>query len=1011
MTSFRFFKAFSITGTLFCLLQSAIINAQTATTELNSSYFQSLYSRNLGPSTMSGRITSIVGTIQENQVNLYVGTAGGGIWKSLNGGITFTPLFDKYCQSIGALAIDPKSPKTIYAGTGESNMRNSVSIGDGIYKTTDAGANWQKIGLDSTEHISKIIIDPSDSKHIWVAVPGPLWSASNHRGLYETRDGGKTWAKTLYVDENTGCADIAISPRDPNILLASFWQFRRQPFSFNSGGKGSALFKSTDGGKNWKKVSAGLPEGDLGRIVITFNPSKPSELLSIVEAKVPGLYQSADEGETWKKLAATDNITARPFYFSTLEFDPRDPKRVYRPAFDFQYSTDGGYSWSGQLFTDVVPHADHHALWINPENTNTLYLGTDGGVYVSHNKGLSWSFLNNLPVGQFYHVSVSNDKTFNVYGGLQDNGSWAAPSSSPGGVSSTDWQFLNGGDGFWVQPSPLNSSIVFAESQGGEMNRINLKTGLSYGIKPQQRVGEETHRWNWNTPIVTAISTKRTNSYNLYTGNQYLYKSTDEGTNWQRISPDLTTNDKEKQKTEKSGGITGDNTSAENHCTIFTITQDPRNEDIIWIGTDDGNVQKTIDGGKTWVNLSARVWNAGIPKGAWISSIEVSARNKNQVFITAENHMYGDHQTYLVESQDGGATFKQIQSKEFTGFAHVIRQDPVESNLLFLGTEMGLFISLDAGATWMRSKYQNIPWYALVRDLKISNSGDLAIATHGRGIYVMDNLSTLRRFAKIAPTESIVFYPVEPFRYEVSPQAPGSSENLQGWTVSGKLVLPMLEYYLKEKSTQAVKIQLFDAKGNKIKDLNGSGNKGMNKVYWGLDQNPPKVAVGGFTAGSTVLFASVIGPRAPIGTYKAVLTVGDIKKEQPVQLIENPSAGFSATQIQLLHTQAMRLFKLEEQLFYLSDSLDKKISSLKKNTSRNAKEESQLQELEKFRAEIIETNRKTVFFDEFKYRRRLSDVYVAVCTALEPFSASKIGAIEALEKEFGELQLRFKQLL
>ncbi|NCW88869.1 MAG: glycosyl hydrolase, partial [Chitinophagia bacterium] len=370
--------------------------------------------------------------------------------------------------------------------------------------------------------------------------------------------------------------------------------------------------------------------------------------------------------------------------------------------------------------------------------TNTLYLGTDGGVYVSHNKGLSWSFLNNLPVGQFYHVSVSNDKTFNVYGGLQDNGSWAAPSSSPGGVSSTDWQFLNGGDGFWVQPSPLNSSIVFAESQGGEMNRINLKTGLSYGIKPQRRMGEETHRWNWNTPIVTATSTKRTNSYNLYTGNQYLYKSTDEGTNWQRISPDLTTNDKEKQKTEKSGGITGDNTSAENHCTIFTITQDPQNEDIIWVGTDDGNVQKTIDGGKTWVNLSARLWNAGIPKGAWISSIEVSVQNKNQVFITAENHMYGDHQTYVVESQDGGTTFKRIQSKEFTGFAHVIRQDPVESNLLFLGTEMGLFFSLDAGATWMRSKYQNIPWYALVRDLKISKSGDLAIATHGRGIYVMD---------------------------------------------------------------------------------------------------------------------------------------------------------------------------------------------------------------------------------------------------------------------------------
>lgn len=1000
MLSNRFLKAFSLVGTLFYLLPFSSTKAQSGAPELNSSYFQSMFARNLGPSTMSGRITCIVGAIQENQVNLYVGTAGGGIWKSLNGGITFTPLFDKYCQSIGAIAIDPTSPKTIYAGTGESNMRNSVSIGDGVYKTTDAGANWQKLGLDSTEHISKILIDPADAKHIWVAAPGPLWSSSTHRGLYESRDGGKTWVKNLYVDAETGCADLAISPSNPLVMFASFWQFRRQPFAFNSGGKGSGLYKSTDGGKSWKKLGAGLPEGELGRIVITINPSKPTELLSIVEAKVPGLYQSVDEGETWKKLAATDNITARPFYFSTLVFDPKDPKRVYRPAYDFQYSTDGGYAWSNTIFSDVVPHADHHALWINPENTQTLYLGTDGGIYVSHNKGLSWSFLNNLPVGQFYHVSVSNDKVFNVYGGLQDNGSWLAPSSSPGGVASTDWQFLNGGDGFWVQPSPLHSSIVFAESQGGEMNRINLKSGLAYGIKPQRREGEALHRWNWNTPIVTGPATKRYGVYNLYTGNQYLYKSTDEGTNWQRISADLTTNDKDKQKSEKSGGITGDNTSAENHCTIFTITQDPRNEDIIWVGTDDGNVQRTVNGGKTWVNLADRLWSAGVPKGAWISCIEVSARNPLQVFITAENHMYGDHQTYLVESKDGGNTFTRLLSKEFTGFAHVIRQDPQAPNLLFLGTEMGLFISIDGGRSWMRSKYQNIPWYALVRDIKISHTDDVAIATHGRGMYVMDNLSTLRRLATVPLDQAVVFFPVQPFRYEVAAQSPSSYGNLEGWTVSNKPVLPLLEYYLKEKSTQAVKIQLFDAKGTKIKDLNGSGNKGMNRVYWGLDQNPPKVAVGGFTAGSPVFFASVIGPRAPLGKYKAVLQVGDVKQEQFITLVENPTAGFSAATVQSLHTQAMRMFQLEEKLFYLCDSLDKRIALLKKNAGRNADEDVKLKQLESFRTEIIEVNRKTVFFDEFKFRRRVSDVYVAICTALEPFSPSKLGAIEALEKEF-----------
>ena len=366
--------------------------------------------------------------------------------------------------------------------------------------------------------------------------------------------------------------------------------------------------------------------------------------------------------------------------------------------------------------------------------------------------------------------------------------------------------------------------------------------------------------------------------------------------------------------------------------------------------------------------------------------------------------MYGDHQTYLVETLDGGKTWKRHQSKEFTGFAHVVRQDPVEPNLLFLGTEMGLFLSLNGGQNWMRSKYQNIPWFALVRDLKISNSGDLAIATHGRGIYVMDNLSSLRRIIKTPIDKEVVFFPVKPFVYDVQAQTPGSYGNLEGWTAGSKAQLPVMEYFLKDKSMQAIKIQLFDSKGNKIRDLNASGNKGLNKVYWGLDQNPPKVAVGGFTAGSTVLFSSVIGPRAPIGTYKAVLQIGDAKYEQAVQLVENPRKGFSAQTIQSIYNQSMRLFKLHEQLYQLVDSMDKQIAGLKKNEQRTEIESYKLKQLDSLRAEIIETNRKTVFFDEFKYRRKLSDVYVAICTALEPFSPSKIGAIEVLEKEFGTLR-------
>ena len=988
-----------LTG-LFLLL----VFITSAQNTINSSYFQVMGARPLGPSSMSGRITSIDGISANGQLNLFVGTAGGGIWKSQNGGLSFISIFDKYCQSIGALAIEPGNAKVVYAGAGESNTRNSVSYGDGMYKTTDGGNNWQKIGLDSTERISKIIIDPTDKKTVYVSAPGPLWNSSTHRGLYKTMDGGKTWNKILYVNDETGCADIAMHPTKPGTLFASMWQFRRKAYAFSSGGPGSGLHKSTDGGKTWNKITNGLPEGDLGRIVITINPSKPSEVLAIVEAKVPGLYISEDEGATWKKLASTENLTARPFYFSTLVYDPKDPKRVYRPAFDFQYSSDGGYSWNNTVIGGVEPHADMHALWINPSNPDMMFVGTDGGIYMSTNKGTAWQFINSLPVGQFYHVSTDNQTPYHVYGGLQDNNSWMAPSSAPGGVTAVDWRWINGGDGFWVQPSLLNSKIIFSESQGGEITKVDLSTGLSYGVRPKKLEGDEEHRWNWNTPIVTAPATKRTTGYNLYTGNQYLYKSTDEGTNWQRISPDLTTNDKDKQKTEKSGGITGDNTSAENHCTIFTITQDPRNEDIIWVGTDDGNVQKSVDGGKTWKNLAAGIWETGVPQHAWISSIEISAVNPSQVFITAENHMYGDHQTYLVETVDGGKTWKRHQSKEFTGFAHVVRQDPVEPNLLFLGTEMGLFLSLDGGQNWMRSKYQNIPWYALVRDLKISNSGDLAIATHGRGIYVLDNLSSLRRIIKTPIDKEVVFFPVKPFVYDVQAQTPGSYGNLEGWTAGSKAQLPVMEYFLKDKSMQAIKIQLFDSKGNKIRDLNASGNKGLNKVYWGLDQNPPKVAVGGFTAGSTVLFSSVIGPRAPIGTYKAVLQIGDAKYEQAVQLVENPRKGFSAQTIQSIYNQSMRLFKLHEQLYQLVDSMDKQIAVLKKNEQRTEIESNKLKQLDSLRAEIIETNRKTVFFDEFKYRRKLSDVYVAICIALEPFSPSKIGAIEVLEKEFDTLR-------
>ncbi len=999
-------------GLVCCICTSTLISQTT----INSSYFQTLAARALGPSTMSGRITAIEGIGVNDQLTLYVGTAGGGIWKSQNGGLSFNPVFDKYCQSIGALAIEKGNDKVVYAGTGESNMRNTVSIGDGLYKTTDGGSNWQKLGLDSTEHISKILIDPNNAKTVFVAVPGPLWSSSEHRGLYKTTDGGKTWKKSLFINNETGCADIAIHPSDPKMMLASFWEARRKPYSFSSGGPGSALYKSTDGGETWSKVSKGLPTGDVGRMVITINPSKPAEVLAIVEAKVPGLYISKDEGSSWEKLAATENITARPFYFSTLVFDPKDSKKVYRPAYGFEYSKDGGYSWNNAIIGGVEPHADHHALWINPSNTDMLYLGTDGGVYLSMNKGVTWQFLNNLPVGQFYHVATDNEKIYNVYGGLQDNGSWMAPNSSAGGLNSADWFDINGGDGFWVQPSPLNSKIVFAESQGGNANRIDLTTGLPASIKPQKLAGEDDHRFHWNTPIVTGLSTKKTPAgrplFNLYMANQYLYRSNDEGRNWQRISPDLTTNDKQKQKSEESGGITGDNTSAENHCTIYTITQHPTNENIIWAGTDDGNLQVTIDGGKTWTNKAAGAWKAGIPKGAWISCIELSKLDPKRMYVSFDNHMYGDHATHIAMSTDGGNTWKKFASPEFTGFAHVIREDIKDSRLLFAGTEMGLFFSIDGGANWMRSKYQNMPWYNLVRDIAIQpQTGDLLVASHGRGIYIIDDLQPLRDLVKSDIEQEVILYPVKDFVYDYSPQLPSTGSNIAGYTAGGKVLLPSISYYLKQRSDEVVKLEIYDAANKKIKDINGTSLKGLNKVYWPFNINPPKVAKGGFVAGSPVLYSGFIAPRVPVGKYKVVLLAGGKKYEQFINIKPNDAKNFTAKNIEKLYQQGMRLYTLHEKLAVLVDTLDKSIAALTKTNNKSAAQTTTLAALDSMRREILELNRKTVFFDEFKYRRRLSDVYFEVATSIEPLSPSKEGTIDLLDKELMGFSNQFYGIL
>jgi photosystem II stability/assembly factor-like uncharacterized protein len=978
-----------------------------AQTTLNSAMFGSMEARALGPGTMSGRITAIEGTVNDEGKTIYVGTAGGGVWKSINSGASYKSVFDKYCQSIGAIGIDQSKPATIYVGTGESNMRNSVSLGNGIYKSTDAGGNWTKIGLDSTEHISKIIVDPVNPGIVYVAAPGPLWADSKHRGLYKSTDGGKTWNKILYKDEKTGCADLLMDPTNPDIIFASMWQFRRQPYSFNSGGNSSGLFKSTDGGKTWKEITNGLPPKPFGRIAMALAPSDPKNMIAIVESSKTGLYISSDNGESWKSQSASFNVVSRPFYFSTIVIDPKDPKRIYRPAYSFSYSSDGGYSFADASQEGGSLHPDFHALWINPKNTSIMYTGTDGGVYVSLDRGVTWQFNHGLPVGQFYHVACDNQEPYNVYGGLQDNGSWMAPSAAPGGIGNANWINVMGGDGFWTVPD-ADGKTIYAEYQGGNMSRINLANMKAEFIQPQKTSKEEKLRWNWNTPIVTGSK----NPNNLYVGAQYLYKSTDQGRSWKRISQDLTTNNKLKLNQEESGGLSEDNTSAENHCTIYSISESPFDENIIWVGTDDGNLQYTTDGGLNWTNVSANINKCGIAGQSWVSSIQLSKFDKNIIYVTFDNHMYGDHNTYLGKSTDMGKTWTRLNSKEFTGFAHKIVEDFENKQLLFLGTEMGLFATLDGGSNWFRMK-NNIPEYALVYDMQIHpKTHDLVVATHGRGIYILDDISPISKLSDDILSQDVYLFPTPEMTLSNGKYGNGGPDVIGGWRAGNPIQVSPITYYLKQRlSTGSISIDILDEQGKLVQSLTGTMRKGINKVFWNLKGIPPKSASGG----TKMDMAGFSAPMVLPGTYILKLKVNEKEYFGKVNCVHDiNNKDLSLEDRKLVYFKAMELQYLHKDISNLIDSISYYQTKLKADTlafSKNKNAKAFYDDLQKVKAELMGTKKTSIFADEERLREKVSALYGTFCSMEVKPNLIQLEAIDALKQDFKKQLETFTKLL
>ncbi|TVZ55278.1 photosystem II stability/assembly factor-like uncharacterized protein [Lutibacter sp. Hel_I_33_5] len=705
--------------------------------------------RNIGPGGMSGRVTTI-DVVESNPDIMYVGTASGGIWKSTSGGIKWDPIFEKeLTASIGALAIQQSNPSVIWAGTGEGNPRNSLNGGFGIYKSLDAGKTWKAMGLEKTRHIHRVIIHPTNPDIVYVGAIGSPWGEHKERGVYKTTDGGKTWKQILYNNIKTGAADLIMDPTNPNKLIAAMWEHKRDPWFFKSGGKGSGLYITHDGGENWKKITdkEGFPKGDLGRIGVAISRSNPDVIYALVEAKKNALYKSEDGGFKWKMVSNKRGIGNRPFYYSEIYVDPINENKLYTVFTYVNVSQDGGKSWN-QLMpayrANNGVHPDHHAWWIHPTNGKFMIDGNDGGLNITKDGGKTWRFIGNLPVAQFYHINVDNEFPYNVYGGMQDNGSWRGPAYvwKAQGIRNSYWQEISFGDGFDVVPDKDDSRFGWSMSQQGFVSRYDYKTGNNYSVRPTHVDANVKLRFNWNA----AINIDPFDNSTLYFGSQFVHKSTDKGLTWKVISPDLSTNNPEKLKQAESGGLTMDATGAENHCTVLVIEPSVIEKNMLWVATDDGQVHITQNGGATWTNVAKNI--KGLPENSWITQIKASNKNKGEALLVANDYRRFNYTPYAYRTKNYGKTWERIvDENDVESYALCIIEDPINKNLLFLGTDDGLYISVDAGNKWTKwtEGFPTVP----VKDLIIQpREHDLVIGTFGRAAWVLDDIRPLRAIAK-----------------------------------------------------------------------------------------------------------------------------------------------------------------------------------------------------------------------------------------------------------------------
>ena len=957
-------------------------------------YFGDLSARQIGPAVMSGRISDMENHPTDPMI-LYAGSAGGGVWKSNDAGTTFYPIFDDHAQSIGAVELDPNDPdNTIYVGTGEPWPRNSVSIGDGLYKSKDGGNNWKRIGLENSERIANIIVNPENSNEIYVAVLGALWSDSNERGVYKSNDGGETWENILFLNNSTGCADLAMDPSNPKILYASMWEFRRTAWSFNSGGDNSALYKSIDGGENWNKIHNGFPQGKLGRLAIGVSKSNPNTLYTVIESEKnedKGLYKSTDGGENWVQKNNDFGITVRPFYFSRIVVDPKDENIVVKAGLYGSISKDGGETFEnlGNM------HADIHDMVFDINNSDIMYVGTDGGVYRSWNKGVTMEIVENLPLSQFYHISVDNEEPYNIYGGLQDNGSWYGPSFAAGGISAKHWNAVGQGDGFRVLRHPTKN-IIYSEMQGAEnVWRYDVDNNLVKTIQPLPVDGYEEYRFNWNTPIETS----KNNSDRLYIGSQYVHRSNDTGNTWEIISPDLTTNDPTKQNQEDSGGLSMDNSGAENHTTIFTITESPINENIIWAGTDDGNIQVTKNGGKSWKNVIGNVF--GVPKNTWVYHIEASVHDENTAYVVFDGHTSGDMKAYAYKTNDLGKTWTNIiPNNDVIGFTRNIQEDYENPNLLFLGTELGLYITINGGDRW--SKFtKNVPPVAVHYIELQSQTNDLVMGTHGRGVIIIDDISPLREINEENLSNKLYFFDRDKFEIqEFGGFSDSFGRETQFFGANPSLGCE-IQYLLPKRHTFGkMSMEIQDMDGNKITTLNPGKSKGINTVNWSYNMRTPKIA-----KAKTLSFGGFTSPTVPAGDYKVVIKKGRDTFEKVINVTYKNNAGLSDYDRKFQYETVMKLFNMTEELAYMVYVIDELIS----NENTDDQVSSKLNELKK--SLVITTGDNYVGAAKKQLREKMADLYSKVASSYDKPSANELDNLALIEEEMKSANKRYSKII